>query len=330
MPVAKMPVRWTANISEEQRLPRGPIECGRSALGRLAPFKHRTQAEADRYHTARGQFVISEELAAERIEMLARQFNKIDFLNQGAPRPKQVVERLNQLEILTKELAEVLESLDDMTRHRLQTAGSGLYTYRKFFSSPLMEDACVDGLPAPSSQEGDVEQCAWVRRLLALSQYAGLVRSTFLISKGIEDPDLPDKGGNTSLYKNLYGSAAWHLVQEGWHLYDMFKPDEASGTEGGPFHLFLHDVFEYATGLEPEENAKLNYWLKRCCGSNRRMKQLRQRERDLDAKLAALDPTRANQERIAVLLSECEAVRREIYDLWPALHPFSYPEQTAK
>jgi hypothetical protein len=217
-----------------------------------------------------------------------------------------------------------------MTRHRLQTAGSGISTYRELFSSPLMDEAGVDGLPEPSNQNKDGEQCGWVRALSALSQYAGLTRTTFLISKGIEDPDSPDKGGNTSLYKNLYGSAAWHLVQEGWFLYDMFKPDEASGTEGGPFHLFLQDVFEYATGLEPEEHAKLNHWLKKCCAPLRQMKRLRKREGELDSELANLDPTRTNQARMEVLVAEQTVVAREIYDLWPALQPFSYPEENIK
>jgi hypothetical protein len=109
----------------------------------------------------------------------------------------------------------------------------------------------------------------------------------------------------------------------------MFKPDEAAGKEGGPFHLFLHDVFEYATGLRPEEHAKLNYWLKRCCGSNRRMKRLKAREDHIAEELDSLKPIRSNQERIKALLAQQEAVELEICELWPALYPFSYPEESA-
>src|SRR5947209_744333 len=116
MSVQEKPRRWTATCSDDDTLPVGPVECGLRAVARLGPS----------YRPAEGfnRFGICKELAIERVEILARQFNRIEFLNKGAPRPKQIVQNLDELERLAGELARSIESLDDMTRHRLSTAGT--------------------------------------------------------------------------------------------------------------------------------------------------------------------------------------------------------------
>jgi len=301
--------------------PRGSRECADRAVNSLGPFKYKTRDEALRYSPASVRIRISEEVAIERVDVLAKQFNQVEFLNNGAPRRKDVVDNLNKLEELAAGLAEFMTSLDDFTRRRLQTAGSGNDLYRTLFSNQVMKNAYVDALPHPSSPGGDGNDCAWMIALNALSQYAGFVRTNFLLSKGIEDPDKADRGGNTNLAKELYGPARQYFVQEGWYVYDMFKPGEASGTEGGAFHLFLCDVFEYATGKEPEEHSKLMPFIKTACRVNRRLKALRLRENELLIELNDLPPTRANQRRTDEIEQEAASVWGEIYELlgevWP-------------
>ncbi len=328
--------RWTATRPDEETRPAGPDHCLRSAVGRLGPFKHRLQDDAERlgpWEGLDGHLALSEQLACERVWILATTYNRQKCLDQNAPRSKHVVERLTKLETLAGGLARHLKSLDDITRHRLQTAGTGVSSFD--FHFPLMEEADATGLPAPTAWHSAEEPIRWVQRLEALSRYANFTLSMFLRSKGIDGPDLPDKGGNTNLYKAIYGSAQWSLVNEGWHLYELFKPGETTGTEGGPFHLFLLDVFEYATGLDPEEHSKLESWLKRVSGVNRQYRELVRRQEILRKELDAIEShgsvpnSEDNSKRCEELRKELATLERERFELWPLLYPYSYPEGRA-
>jgi hypothetical protein len=183
------------------------------------------------------------------------------------------------------EFAQVLEQTDDAARAYLHTAGTGLSLYRTTWPNPLFDLAAVDELPRASDEAGKRNNGAWVEGLKALSQYAGLARSNFMVRHGIEDHDKPDRGGKTDLLKSSIGTAQWRLVHDGWHLYDRFKPDSATGTEGGPFHRFVNAVYEYATGLDPEEKTSLADHVKRVCSVNREVKRLRERQNELEAEL---------------------------------------------
>ncbi len=327
--------RWTATRPDEETRPVGPDECLLRALAKLGPFKHRLHDDADRlgpWEGLGGRVALSEQLAFERIWILTTSLNKEERLSQGAPRTKDVVERLTKLETLAGELARHMKSLDDITRHRLQTAGSGVNGFGDVIYVPLMEDADVAGLPMPNEENVYGIADGWVSRLEALSSYANDTLNMFLHSKGISSADAADKGGNTNLHKALHGSARWGFVTEGWHLYELFKPGKATGTEGGPFHLFLLDVFEYATGLDPEEHSKLTYWLKRVSKVNRQHQQITDRKIELIEKSYALpdDESKISAEesdkRMKDICEEQRALEKERYDLWPSLFPFSYPQ----
>jgi hypothetical protein len=327
----KSPERWTVEVPDEATRLRGSEDCSRKAVEKLGPFKHRLHADAARlgpWGGVGGGIPLSEELAIEHVRRLATAYNRQTHLEHGAPRSKSVADALTKLETLAGDLARHLASLDDLTRHCLQTAGTGVGRYRDYIDVPLMEAADVAGLPTPGARN-ERSKFRWVERLESLSQYANATQGMFLAGKGVVDADAPDKGGNTNLYKDLCGSARRSLVQQGWHTHELFKPGTSTGTDGGPFHLFLLDVFEYATGLAPEEHAKLSFWLKKVCGPHRRMKELREREDALGEELNSIEPTQANQERFAALYAEQEAVEREIYEIWPSLYPFSYPAKNA-
>lgn len=329
--------RWKASIPDEQTNPIGSIEFARRAVERLGPFKHKLHDEAQRHPRERGvRIALSEELALERVWMLARAYNRQDRLEQGAPRSKNVVERLIKLQKLAGELALHLTSLDDITRHRLQTCGTGVNGFGERFKDPIIDQADMAGLPTPGDRNDEETPSRWLQRLAALSLYSAATLAMFLDAKGIDNIDVPDKGGSTNLYKDLYGSARWAFVQEGWHTYELFKPGNATGTEGGPFHLFLLDVFEYATGLDPEEHSKLTYWLKRVSKVNRRYKQVMnrqealQRERD-EVQRSGLNISGADRsKRTAELSEKLIVLERERDELWPSLFPFSYRLQKAR
>jgi hypothetical protein len=315
---------WTATCTEQDCEPVGPIEAAQRAINLLGPFKYKTYDEANRHEPPPNgsRIRVSEEFAVERVYTLAMMFNRVQILTDGAPRRKDIVEGLDKLELAAAALADVLDSLDDITRHRLQTGGTGIGSFRKYFSNDLMKNANVDGLPRPSSAGEEKTQCQWISQTRALSQYAGAVRTNFLLSKGIDDPDRVDRGGNTNLMKEDFGSARYQLVQDGWHVYDLFKPDEQTGTEGGPFHLFLCTIFEFATGQLPEEHSKLMPLVKKACNVNRELKVLRLRENKLQREFNRLLPTRANQPRLCEIEQEAIEVGGKIFELlgqiWPS------------
>jgi hypothetical protein len=319
----KPSAEWTATCTDQACEPAGPSEAALRAIKLLGPFKYKTDEEA--YQHPRPRYGcgmrVSEELAIDRVYTLATMFNGIQVLTDGAPRRKDIVQRLDKLEQAAAAFADVLESLDDVTRQRLQTAGTGIGLYREWFPNDLMTKANVDGLPRPSSADENT-QCQWLIQLRALSQYAGAVRTNFLMSKGIDNPDQVDRGGNTNLIKEDFGSARYQLVHQGWHVYDMFRPDEATGTEGGPFHLFLCAIFEFATGELAEERSKLMPLVKRTCTLNRELKALYRRENELLLELNSLPPNEARQPRICEIEIEGAELAGKIFALlgqiWPS------------
>ena len=325
--------RWTAKLADDETKPIGPEECARRAVGRLGPFKHKLQDDAERlgpWEGLRGHIALSEELAFEQVSILAREYNKHARLSESAPRTKDVVENLLKLENLAGELARYLVSLDDITRHRLQTGGTGISDFADIVSWPLMEAADVGGLPTPAGWSSSDETSRWVERLESLSRYANFTLTTFLRSKAIESVDIADKGGKTDLHTAIYGSARWSLVNNGWCVYEIFKAKKATGTEGGPFHSFLSDIFEYATGRDPEEHSKLTYWLKHVCKANRQYAKIRERQaalREEADRLVRLEMEGSpdfDPERRAQISSEMRQLEDRRAEAWPLLFPYSY------
>jgi hypothetical protein len=317
---------WTAIPPEKVIIPRGSDQCFWQAVGRLGPFRHKMHDEAQRLGPWNEMGVaLSMQLAGERVISLARDYNGQKHLNAHAPRTKDVVDQITKLESLAGELARYLGSLDDMTRFYLQTGGTGIAGFPAPFENTLMHDAEYSRLPYPTSSLED-EGSSWVSKLDALSRYANFCTKNFLERKGIEDIDHADKGGNTNLLKDMVGSAEWGLATGGWHLYDLFRPGKATGTEGGPFHSFLLNVFEFATGKDPED-AKLTPVIKKVVTVNRRCKKIVDRERALRAELDRLedeefrsrDPTRT-----AEIGAELTQLLRERLELWPSLFPHNF------
>ena len=330
--------RWTVTRPDEETAPRGSKESLQSAITRLGPFKHKSHEESERAGDCfgiDGRIALSEELAFERIWILAKTLNIHLSLEQNAPRNSEVARNLQEIAGLAELLSHQLSSLDDITRHRLQTGGSGINTFTEVIEYPLMEAADVAGLPMPGEANLYPMSDTWVNRLHALSEYATAVLEIFLISKGKRSLDDLDKGGNTNLYKASFGSARWAFVNEGWYLYELFKPGGASGTEGGPFHLFLLDVFEYATGLDPEDESKLSYWLKRMSKINREYNQIIEQSDALRKEQKALWNSRWDmtsqemQRRLDEIASKLLACERRRLELWTLKYPYSYSQKKA-
>jgi hypothetical protein len=324
---AKSGRRWTFAVPDDVAQPRGSNDFLKRAVERLGPFEQRWSADAEKHGPwggLRGRTPLSEELATEEVQRLAVAYNRHANLEANAPRSKQVVEWLTKAETLTGELARHFRSSDDETRRILQTAGSGIRDFLKHITLDFEPPSL--GLPIPDGH-GD-SQTGWIFELEALSRYLNVTVDNFLYLKAIDDVDAPDKGGNTNLYKQAHGAARWHLVNEAWHIHELFKPGTSTGTEGGPFQRFAMDVFEYATGQEQEQHSKLMPWVKHVSKVNREARELTKRELSLikfqgriesDTKLTPNE----RKQRLAEIDAELISLQRERQELWPQMYPFA-------
>lgn len=320
--------RWQFAVEEADVEPVGSIESLQSAIAGLGPFKHELQKEAEKFgpwDALGGRLALSKELAFERVWMLAAAFNRHSKLEETAPRSKAVIDQLRAIEVKTGELARLFASLDDVTRHRLRTGGTGI-SYSAELLDPVVDGADIEGLPGPAGWDDAGHRPRWIARLESLSCYVNHVEKMFLVSKGIENPDVPDKGGNRNLYKDLHGSARWALAHEGWHIYELFKPEEASGTEGGPFHRFLMHVFEYATGLDPEEHSKLMHAVKTVCKANRQYSDVSKEIRllDAEAKKFRRSPSERPQKYFETFGRRRLELEKRRQDLFRAVYPHNF------
>ena len=103
----------------------------------------------------------------------------------------------------------------------------------------------------------------WIQNLTALIHASKATSAGFKRSRGVGNDQHVDKGGNTNLFKEESRPPDFSFVVEGWRLFEKFRPNEAKGTEGGLFHTFLQNVYEYATGLEAESYSGVSTWIKR-------------------------------------------------------------------
>jgi len=122
---------WSEIVHADDAKPRGSRRYFEAAVARLGPFKHKTRDAASlapRSKDAVG-FATSEEDARLQVQKLAENYNRHLRLELKAPRAKDVVQNLEKLQQVTEEFAFLLASFDDITKSRLQTAGSGLDQY---------------------------------------------------------------------------------------------------------------------------------------------------------------------------------------------------------
>jgi hypothetical protein len=220
--------RWTEGAPPADLEPKGDPECATRAIEYLRPFSDAsgTCSEAE----VRG-----------RVEELARTFNYHLLAERGAPRVSDVVEQLETAQRMAIEFEKYLRSLDDFSVYILRTAAMDQPGFSKFLGTNDHND--------PFQTRGNVNKLG-----ASLREFANHTEITLAI---FENRFRPDVGGNTNLYKKMIGNARMNFVQQGLLLFERFKPGKATGYADGKLHLFLMEVFEYATGQEPETNSKL-------------------------------------------------------------------------
>jgi hypothetical protein len=139
--------------------------------------------------------------------------------------------------------------------------------------------------------------------------------------------DARDKGGNTNLWKEAEGSPWWGLVYDCIHVYDLFRPGKATGTLGGPFHKFVLAVFEYATGREGDDHAKVEDWIRKLVKPTLLERQKEAEVAALDAEweeIALRDPmlrTKMDLQRSEEISNKIVQLFREREELWQRIFP---------
>jgi hypothetical protein len=250
------------------------------------------------------------------VTSIARRFNSNEYLARDAPRFADVIIRLKELKKRSDALAKYLENLDDITIGELEQS-------RKLFAGKcdyafLRSEADVQNL----RKQTRTKRSPWTHRLFCLSRCTEITLNDLLRAREREGRSITDRGGNTNKFKEDIGIPRWRLVTDLLYIYGIFKPGEATATEGKPFHQFVLAVFEYATGKEGETFANVGFWIKRLVRPTRLDEELRLRGRALTDQLDQLvaSPTRTEKD-VVKIFREISAIKAQREELWAITWP---------
>jgi hypothetical protein len=115
-----------------------------------------------------------------------------------------------------------------------------------------------------------------------------------------------DKGGRKNVFGKMFGSPRELLAREGLSLFDLFSEKKGTGYDGGPFHQFLNDVFEYATGRDPEVLGKLIAAIKSAVEERKVQDAQRQRAKDIRKKIERLRRSLSNNPSLATEIDDLQ------------------------
>jgi hypothetical protein len=251
----------------------------------------------------------AEENARLDIEALAMNFNHKTRANSDAPRAKDVIEELEGAVISVGLAAEVLASLSDAARLVVLSHGTGLDD-STLTAENHPPGHNVSGLfPMEGEPEGQT--------VTALRSSARSIQ----LSKDLWKSRHPDNGGNTNSYKQIVGDSRFALVQEGLIVFEKYRPAEATGTVGGKLHDFLMNVFEYATGKNPDDHSKLEQWVRKLPKAYRRMPQIKDLLLRLESEADVIQrtpggPSRVGSLRLAQIFAEKNSLDIEHATHW--------------
>ena len=288
--------RWSSYVHASVTKCRGGDEFAEIALGYIWPMNPRADIASAVRLSGKNAIELTKAGARNQVESLAQHYLLDDHLNKDAPRTN--VAGLRKFAGLLSTLANCAETLNDCERISLQLNFLGIPL------SQITERADLAGLPLPGLIDGGKRSAPFIRHLDALASHVNSV-----IESGV------DKGGNTNFHKRLWGSARSNLVEVGWTVFEAFKPRMATGSEQGPFHNFLDAVFEYATGQEGCEHARLFDWVKKWARDNRRSDCLLTKLNELELERKRLVTSGTSPRRLKKILHEQDAIHDEHFFL---------------
>src|ERR1700688_2956372 len=229
----KLDRKSSFRLAQNDVEPRGAAEALEAAKKCLGPFDSRRfgQSEAG-----------DEQFAELRIMEIARSYNWHRLLSAQSPRSKVVKKSLDDLVEGTAILFRAIHGLDDFCRFTFEASAD----HPNF--SKLHKKGNAKWLPSSSFTGSSDRSSRWLIQVNALHQLARQHRDLMELITG------NDRGGKTNLHKDIHVSPDYQLVNQGWHLFDLFKPGQAKGTINNDFVIFLQNVYEFATGKGANED----------------------------------------------------------------------------
>jgi hypothetical protein len=176
-----------------------------------------------------------EEYAEQKIFEIARSYNWHRLLNAQSPRSNVVRNSLDKVIESTAVAFRALQGMDDYTRLMFEFCASHPNTAGSY------ADANGSALPLSSFRERPDRESPWLLQLQGLHQLALKQRELIELAAG------RDKGGRSSLYKDLHISPDYQLIEQSWHVFELFKPGQGRGSVNSKFLSFVECIYAFAT-----------------------------------------------------------------------------------
>jgi hypothetical protein len=143
---------------------------------------------------------------------------------------------LDQIIEGTKTTFEALYRMNDHTRLMFEFCGADEAM------KSLHAEANGTALPLSSFDGRPDKESPWLLQLQALHKLALSQRRLIEFAAGT------DKGGRSNLHNDLSISVDYQLIEQSWHVFQLFKPGQAKTTLNNNVFLdFVGFIYAYAT-----------------------------------------------------------------------------------
>jgi hypothetical protein len=230
-----------------------------------------------------------EEYAEQKIFEIARSYNWHRLLNAQSPRSKVVKNSLDQVIESTAAAFRALQGMDDHTRLMFEFFASEPST------AGLHAEANGIALPLSSFGGRPDRESPWLLQLHALHRLALKQKELVELAAG------KDKGGRSSFYKDLYISPDYQLIEQGWHLFELFKPGRAQGSVNNVFLNFIEYIYTFATKKGANETGAPTFLkkIKQMIGYLRKLSDAREKYAAVQRLSAEIKQGNSDQESVA-------------------------------
>jgi len=240
--------------------PRGKRADLEAALDAWGPFQFATIRDAARDVLSQKRSSISavflpeidsREKAAQQIQKLAENYNRIRAFDARAPRVADIVDQLRDAQRQVRALRAGLSGLHEISRDVLHSMGR-LWQV-EVDSSPkhrkIYRTAICNALPLGNIRPAHKPMnTTWLNRLDALNAWFDESVASFIENFGSGDSARPDKGDQTNFFKLVGGPPNWRFIRQAYDLFYLYVPPPGLTRKRRHFGRFAKAVYQYATG----------------------------------------------------------------------------------
>jgi hypothetical protein len=319
---SKCSKHWFLTVPETALNPKGDKETLVRAIDLLG------QRSGEEVEVKSGNdIMLTREFAAESITAAARGFNALHYLEGQSPRLSDFTETISKLNKQLDAVRQIVAESDEFTSAILAIGArkqniSGL-EYQDFTGPGGFDVRRARSRKAPSL----IDSIDRISQQLARTKKQVSDR---LQRKGKKCTDL---GGHTNLAREFLGAPKWRLLIDCHEIYTMYRRQEATTTESGPFHEFVEVVYEFATG---SPDAAMGHVIKLHLTAIRQSSRLLRQQQEIGDAIMAnldrqitleLDPIALTQERKAFqkLNAKRKRIEQNMYlayrKSWPHMDP---------